>query len=148
MTQLAVNHLLFVAFALVSLALGLKALALGTATAATRGRLGQFLNAEDAAWLKGAHVNPDPEPVARIARAHRNDLENLVLFAIAGGAFVAAGASPIAGFIYFGLFFVARLLHTFAYLTGRPMLRRNAYTVGFLVIVVMSLHAAMVLITR
>jgi uncharacterized MAPEG superfamily protein len=141
-----VDPLLFTVFGLVTLVLGMKALALGVATAATRGRLKQFLNPEDAAWLKGAHVNPDPEAVARIGRAHRNDLENLLLFAICGALYVAAGASPIAGFAYCGLFLLARLLHTLAYLTGHPMLRRNAYTLGFLVIAVMSVHAAVVLI--
>jgi uncharacterized MAPEG superfamily protein len=124
----------------------MKALALGVATAATRGRLKQFLNAEDADWLNGAHVNPDPEPVARFGRAHRNDIENLLLFAICGALYVATGASPIAGVAYCGLFLLARLAHTFAYLTRRPMLRRNAYTLGFLVVVVMSAHSAVALI--
>jgi uncharacterized MAPEG superfamily protein len=139
---------LFTVFGLVILALSLKALMLGAATAATRGRLKQFLNAEDAQWLKGAHVNPDPEPVARIGRAHRNDLENLLLFAICGTFYVASGASQLAGFAYCGLFLLARLLHTLAYLTGRPLLRRNAYTLGFLVIAAMSVHAAVALIAR
>lgn len=146
MTQLAIDPTLFATFGLVILVLGLKALALGVATAATRGRLKQFLNAEDAQWLKGTHVNPDPEPVARIGRAHRNDLENLLLFAICGALYVASGASPVAGFVYCGLFLFARLFHTLAYLKARPKLRRDAYTVGFLVIIVMSVHAAVSLI--
>ncbi len=145
MTSLIFNTPLLTVFGLVTLALGLKALLLGAATAATRGRLKQFLNAEDAAWLKGAHVDPDPEAVARIGRAHRNDIENLVLFAIAGGLYVAVGASPLAGLVYCGLFLLARALHTFAYLTARPLLRRNTYTLGFLVIAVMSVHAAVAL---
>jgi glutathione S-transferase len=140
------HSLMLTVFGLVSLTLGLKALVLGMATAATRGRHKQFLNAEDAAWLKGEHVYPDAESVARIGRAHRNDLENLLLFAVAGGFYVAAGGSPSAGVSYCGVFFLARVLHTFAYLTARPSLRRNAYTIGFLVILVMSVHAAVVLI--
>lgn len=133
-------------FGLALLLLGLKALVLGAATAATRGRIKQFINAEDAAWLKGTHVELDSEAVARIGRAHRNDLENLLVFAIAGAIYLAAGASEIAGIIYSGLFVIARLLHTFAYLSGRPLLRRNAYTLGFFVIAVMTIHAAVVLI--
>ena len=89
MVHPAPDLMLFVVFGLVTLTLGIKALALGVATAATRGSLRQFLNEEDASWLKGAHVNPDPEPVARIGRAHRNDLENLLLFAMCGALFVA-----------------------------------------------------------
>lgn len=146
--QFALDPPLFTVFGLVVLVLGLKALILGAATAATRGRLKQFLNAEDAQWLKGAHVNPDPEAVARIGRAHRNDLENLLLFATSGALYVASGASQLAGFIYCALFLIARLLHTLAYLTARPQLRRNAYTIGFLVIVAMSIHAAVALVLR
>lgn len=148
MTQLAFEPPLFTVFGLVVLVLGLKALVLGATTAATRGRLKQFLNAEDAQWLKGVHVNPDPEPVARIGRAHRNDLENLLLFATAGALYVASGASQLAGLVYCGLFLIARLLHTFAYLAAYPQLRRNAYTVGFLVTAVMSVHAAIALVLR
>ncbi len=148
MIQPAFDPPLFTVFGFVILILSLKALLLGAATAATRGRLKQFLNPEDAQWLKGAHVNPDPEAVARIGRAHRNDLENLLLFAICGASYVASGASQLAGLAYCGLFLLARLLHTLAYLTRRPELRRNAYTLGFLVIAVMSVHAAVVLITR
>lgn len=146
MTQLTLDLPLFTTFGLVILALGLKALMLGVATAAARGRLKQFLNAEDARWLNGAHVDLDSEPVARISRAHRNDLENLLLFATSGALYVASGASRLAGLVYFGLFLLARLFHTLAYLTGRPMLRRNTYTVGFLVILVTSVHAAVSLI--
>lgn len=133
-------------FGLALLLLGLKALVLGAATAATRGHIKQFINAEDAAWLQGTHVELDSEAVARIGRAHRNDLENLLVFAIAGAIYLAAGASEIVGIIYSGLFVIARLLHTFAYLSGRPLLRRNAYTLGFFVIAVMTIHAAVVLI--
>jgi uncharacterized MAPEG superfamily protein len=50
------------------------------------------------------------------------------------------------GFAYCGFFLLARLLHTPAYLTGRPMLRRNSYALGFVVIAVMSVHAAVALI--
>lgn len=147
MIRPAVDPMLFTVFGLVLLTLSLKALMLGAATAATRGRLKQFLNAEDAQWLGGAHVNPDSEQVARIGRAHRNDLENLLLFAICGALYIASGAAPLAGLAYCGLFLLARLLHTFAYLTGRPLLRRNAYTLGFLVIAVMSAHSAVALIS-
>lgn len=146
MSHLPLDPLLFTVFGLTVLVLGLKALVLGAATAATRGQLKQFLNAEDARWLKGEHVNPDLEKVARIGRAHRNDLENLVLFTSAGALYVAGGASPPIGLVYCGLFLIGRLLHTYAYLAARPLLRRNAYTVGFLIIAVMSAHAVVALV--
>jgi uncharacterized MAPEG superfamily protein len=143
-----INPTLFAVFALTAIILSLKALFLGAATAATRGNLKSFLNAEDAAWLNGAHVDPDPEIVARIGRAHRNDLENLLLFAVCGLLYVFASGSALAGFIYCGAFLVARTLHTMAYLGRRPMLRRNAYTIGFLVVVAMSLHAGWLIVSN
>jgi uncharacterized MAPEG superfamily protein len=142
----SIHSTLFAAFALTVIVLSLKALFLGAATAATRGRLKSFLNAEDAAWLSGTHVDPDPEVVARIGRAHRNDLENLLLFTICGLLYLLAGGPALAGFIYCGAFLFARILHTIAYLGRGPMLRRNAYTVGFLVIVAMSLHAGWLIV--
>src|SRR5258708_31380077 len=95
-----VDPQLFTVFGLVTLALSMKALALGAATAATRGRRKQFLNAEDAAWLKGAHVDPDPEAVARIGRAHPNALENLFLFSLFRALSLASRAPPLACFAY------------------------------------------------
>jgi len=144
--NLPIDPLLFTVFGFVVLILGLKALLLGAATAATRGRIKQFLNPEDAAWLGGVHINPDAEPVARIGRTHRNDLENLLLFATAGALYVSSGASQLAGLVYCGLFLFARLLHSFAYLSARPRLRRYAYTAGLTVIAVMSIHAGIALV--
>ncbi len=143
----SIHPALFAAFALTVIVLSLKALFLGAATAATRGKLKSFLNTEDAAWLNGAHVDPDPEVVARIGRAHRNDLENLLLFAVCGLLYLLAGGPALAGFIYCSAFLVARTLHTIAYLGRQPMLRRNAYTVGFLVVLAMSLHAGWMIVT-
>jgi uncharacterized MAPEG superfamily protein len=144
----SIDPALFAAFALTAIILSLKALLLGAATAAMRGKLKSFLIAEDAAWLDGAHVDTDPEIVARIGRAHRNDLENLLLFAVSGLLYILASGSALAGFVYCGAFLVARTLHTIAYLGRQPMLRRNAYTVGFLVIAAMSLHAGWLIVSN
>jgi len=136
------NSNLFVVFGITVILLSLKALLLGAATAARRGKSKSFLNAEDAAWLGGAHMNPDPEAVARWGRAQRNDLENLLPFFICGLLYVLSGGQALAGYIYCGVFFCSRVLHTIAYLAARPMLRRNAYTFGFLVIIILGAHAA------
>jgi uncharacterized MAPEG superfamily protein len=69
-------------------------------------------------------------------------LENLLPFFACGLLYVLAGGSTIAGYIYCGTFLVARALHTAAYLGSRPTLRRNAYTLGFLVIIAICLHTA------
>lgn len=137
-----INSVLLEIFGLTTIALALKALFLGTFTAATRGKLKSFLNVEDAAWLDGAHVNPDPEAVARFGRAHRNDLENLLPFFVCGAFYVVSGGPLWIGAFYCGAFLIGRVLHTIAYLCARPKLRRNAYTIGFLVIAIMAVHAA------
>jgi microsomal prostaglandin-E synthase 1 len=143
MSSLSGSSLLAV-FAVVCALLVLKAQVLGAATAATRGRLKTFINPEDAVWLGGEHVNPDDERVQRIFRAHRNDLENLLPFFVAGTVYVLSGAATTAGVAYFGAFLLARYAHTFAYLKQKARLRRDAFTVGWLVTIVMSVHAAWV----
>lgn len=143
-----VDPRLFAAYALTLIILSLKALFLGVSTAARRGATKQFLNAEDAAWLGGVHVTPDPEPVARIGRAHRNDVENLLPFALCCGIYVASGGWSVVSYAYCGLFLFARILHTVAYLGARPSLRRNTFTLGFMVIVVVAIHAAWLVATK
>jgi glutathione S-transferase len=133
---------LFAAFAVVCTLLVLKAQILGAATAATRGKLKKFLNAEDAAWLGGTHENSDEESVQRIFRAHRNDLENLLPFFIGGSLYIISGGSVILGEVYFGAFLVVRYAYSFAYLTQKARLRRDSYTIGWLVTIVMGAHAA------
>lgn len=133
---------LLAVFAAVCALLILKAQVLGAATAATRAQLKKFINSEDADWLGGEHVDPDDERVQRILRAHRNDLENLLPFFAGGMLYVLSGASAKAGIAYFGLFVLARYAHSYAYLTRRAKLRRDAFTVGWLVTVGMSIHAA------
>ena len=142
MFNLSANAL-WAIFAVVCALLVLKAQILGAATAATRGKLKKFHNQEDAAWLDGEYVNPDDERVQRIFRAHRNDLENLLPFFMGGTLYLVTGATTTAGAAYFGLFLLARYAHSYAYLYQRPMLRRNAYTLAWLVTIVMSIHAAL-----
>jgi uncharacterized MAPEG superfamily protein len=133
---------LFAAFAVVCTLLVLKAQMLGAATAATRGKLKRFLNAEDAAWRGGAHVSPDDESVQRIFRTHRNDLENLLPFFISGWLYTVSGGPLMLGEVYFAAFLLTRYAYSFAYLTQKPRLRRDTYTIGWLVTIVMGVHAA------
>ncbi len=128
------------AFAAVLILLAFKAQVLAAATAATRGRLGRFLNEEDAVWLRGVHANPDDERVQRIFRSHRNDLEALLPFLIVGGVYLASGASSIAGIVYCGVFLLARFAHTFAYLSRRPRLRRDTFALAWLTNFAMGSH--------
>jgi glutathione S-transferase len=129
-------------FAVVCALLVVKAQVLAAATAAARGKAGKFVNPEDAAWLGGEHVAADDGRVRRLFRAHRNDLESLLPFFVGGTLYLNAGAAPAVGAAYFCAFLLARYVHTYAYLAQRPRLRRNAFTAGWLVAIVMSIHAA------
>ncbi len=117
-----------------------KALMLGTITAYQRGKLGKFINAEDANWLKGEVVTFDePEP-NRLFRAHRNSLENLLPFSLLAMAFLLVSGNSFIGIIYFVTFSISRLAHSYAYLTCKPMLRRNVYSIAWLVQIIMGIH--------
>ena len=142
------NNPLLAVFATVCVLLMLKAQALAAVTAATRGKLKKFINEEDAQWLGGEHVNPDDERVQRIFRAHRNDLENFLPFFTGGALYLASGASAAVGIVYFGIFLLARYVHTYAYLKQKARLRRDAFMAGWLVNIVMSLHAVWAILIK
>jgi uncharacterized MAPEG superfamily protein len=108
--------MLLAVFAMVCALLVLKAQVLGAATAARRGKLKLFLNEEDALWLGGEQARPDAETVDRIFRSHRNDLENLLPFFIGGTLYIAAKGPVVVGVLYFTVFLMARVAHTYAYL--------------------------------
>ena len=124
----------------------LKALTLGTLTALKRGKIGKFINAEDANWLGGDVVSYDaPEP-SRLFRAHRNALENLLPFSVLACSYILAGGNGLAGIIYFIVFSLSRIAHSYAYLACKPMMRRNAYSIGWLVQIILALHVTTVVI--
>jgi glutathione S-transferase len=129
-------------FAVVCALLVVKAQVLAAATAALRGKLGKFVNPEDAAWLGGEQVAADDGRVQRLFRAHRNDLESLLPFFVGGSLYLQSGGAALIGAAYFGAFLLARYVHTYAYLEQKPQLRRNAFTAGWLVAIVMIVHAA------
>jgi uncharacterized MAPEG superfamily protein len=125
-----------------------KAQVLGAATAAMRGKLKRFINKEDADWLAGHHVDVDDPAVQRIFRAHRNDLEALVPFMIVGALYVWSGASPSVGIAYFTAFLMARFAHTFAYVGGHARMRRNMFTIAWLLNFIIGIHALAVLVPQ
>ena len=130
----------FLPLALGLVLLCLKALMLGMATAAMRGRHKRFINPEDAAWLSGEAVGLGDDPGARIGRAHRNDLENLLIFFILASIYLVRGGPPVAAWMYTGTFLLARFVHTLAYLTATPALRRNSYAVAFFTLLALAVH--------
>ena len=139
---------LLAALGIVLFILVAKAQILAAATSAARGKLGLFINEEDSRWLKGKTVDVDDPRVHRIHRAHRNDLEALLPFAIVSALYVASGGPANAGIAYFAIFLFARLLHTFAYLGQRASLRRLAFTISWVINFVIGGHAIFELVIR
>lgn len=90
--------------------------------------------------------NPDPAQLApndyveRSRRMHRNDLENIPAFWIAGLLLVLADPPFWVASILFGGFVVARAAHAAAYLTAQPHeVRATFYTLGSLIVIGMAL---------
>lgn len=143
--SIAISGSLLLSLSIVLVLLILKASVLAAATASRRGNLKMFINEEDATWLAGAYVEVDDARVQRVFRAHRNDVENLVLFVPAALLYLFSGAGPLIGAIYYATFALARFAHTYAYLNRKARLRRDAFTLGWLVNIVMSIHALIVI---
>ncbi len=107
---------------------------------------GGFLNPEDA--NRGlANLNPRPDQldkddyVERSRRMHRNDLENIPAFLVAGLLF--AWTEPpllVAQWLLYG-FVVARIAHFGAYITARSHeVRATFYTIGSLIVIGMACY--------
>jgi len=120
----------FAIYALACVILALNLFVLGGMTGAGRGKSKVFVNPEDTKDGKGAPA--EHERVARLLRAHRNALENFVPFAIIGLLYVLVGASARGAYILFGVYTVARVLHSIMYLGGKQPWRTIMFAVGAL----------------
>lgn len=111
-----------------------------------------FASPED---LRPGRLNPNPDPaqlelndyVDRSRRMHRNDLENIPAFWIAGLLFAATGpALWLAQALMYG-FVLARAAHAIAYAAKQSHeMRATFYTIGSLIVVYMALHVLWVLL--
>ena len=100
-----------------------------------------FVTPEDARFFAHAPPVPDEVPlVKRAAMCWRNDLENIPIFLFLGLIYVTLGLSPEGAHVYFTIFIVARILHTFAYLNGLQPWRTIFFTIGMIVCVALSIQ--------
>ena len=106
-----------------------------------------LINPED---LKPGPANRNPAPdqlelndyVDRSRRVQRNDLENIPAFLACGLIFVAVGPPLVLANIFFVVFVLARLAHTWAYMTSqRHETRATFYTIGSVITIIMALYA-------
>lgn len=105
--------------------------------------------------LQKGRLNPNPDPgqlaandyVDRSRRMHRNDLENIPAFWVAGFLFVLAGPPLwLAQVLLYG-FIAARALHALAYATKQSHeVRSTFYTMGSLIVIYMAVHVLVVVV--
>jgi uncharacterized MAPEG superfamily protein len=129
------NDPAFRAYSIACAILVFKMFATALMTAATRSRVKQFLNPEDAKVLGGADVAQEHPEVQRMLRMHRNDLENILPFFSIGLIFVLMGVSAFAAQVYFYTFTGARIAHTVTYVARLQPWRTIAFVLGQLCMV-------------
>lgn len=117
-------------FALCVLVLFIKMLAISCYQGFFRLRHRAFTNPEDAGFFQRPANTQELLPVSRAAKAWANDLENIPQFFVLGGLCLALDAPAVATAWLFGLFTVARVVHTLMYLGGRQPWRTLAYGAG------------------
>jgi len=128
--QQMMNDAAFRAYAIACSILVFKMFAAAILTAATRTRVKQFLNPEDAQVLGGTGVKEEHPDVQRMLRLHRNDLENILPFFTVGLIFVLMGAPAFSAQAYFYTFTGARIVHTIAYVAKLQPWRTVAFALG------------------
>lgn len=108
----------FVAYAITALVLSVNLIFLWARSGAVRAKTGIAINEEDSIRFKAALAEHDPPAVARVLRVHANAQATIYPFLVLGLVFVLAGGAGTTARILFGIFTVARLLHSFVYLKG------------------------------
>ena len=107
---------------------------------------GGFLNPEDAA---AGLVNPNPRPgqldaddyVERSRRMHRNDIENIPAFLVAGLLFAMTQPPLLVTQLLLYGFVVTRLAHFWAYLTAKSHeIRATFFTIGSFIVIGMACY--------
>ena len=130
----------FAIYALSIVVLSLNVLGLWGYSGGVRAKTKTTMNPEDArTTAKGADVvAADPPEVARVLRAHRNAVDNILPFALIGFLFVAFGGSPLMTAIFCGTFTAFRLVHSLSYLAAKQPWRTLSFVVSSAATVVMT----------
>lgn len=153
MAVLTLENPVFATYLIASAIMVLKVMGQGWMTVLRMLSVGAgYASPED---LRRGIINKAPDPsqlevneyVDRSRRMHRNDLENIPGFWVAGLLFVFVDPAVwLAQVLMYG-FVVARLAHFGAYVTQQPHeVRATFYTVGSLIVIYMALHVLWVVL--
>ena len=129
----------FLAYAITCLVLCANLLLLWVYSGAMRGKAGTVINEEDVLQFGASLAEIDPVPVARALRAHRNAEASIYPFLLLGLVFVMAGGSAGIATILFGIFTLARVAHSIAYLRRMQPWRTISFVIGGLATIALML---------
>lgn len=149
--MLTLENPVFATYVISSAIMALKVMGQGWMTVHRMLKVGAgYASPED---IQQGMINKAPDPsqlevneyVDRSRRMHRNDLENIPAFWIAGLLFVAVGPAVwLAQFLMYG-FVAVRLAHFWAYATQQTHeVRATFYSIGSLIVMYMAGHALLV----
>lgn len=100
-----------------------------------------FANPEDALRHGGLEFFRQDASVERARRAHLNDVENILPFLFIGAVYSLTGPSLSVARFHFLVFFLARLIHSAAYLFGlRAPTRSVSYSIGLISCISMAVQ--------
>lgn len=135
----------FLAYALACVVLCANLLFLWAYSGVARNNVKSTPNAEDAIRPGVTLAPADPAEIARVLRAHSNAQANIHPFLALGLVYVLAGGGAGLGAAYFGIFCVARLLHSYTYLTGKQPWRTLCFAVAFLAMLALMVNVIVLL---
>lgn len=153
MDALNFDNPVFSTYVIASVIMVLKVMGQGWMTVHRMLRAGSgYASPED---IQRGLINKNPDPsqlevndyVDRSRRMHRNDLENIPAFWVAGLLFVVTGPAVwFAQTLLYG-FVAARLAHFWAYSTKQTHeVRATFYTIGSLIVIYMAFHTLWVVV--
>lgn len=155
MNSFTLANPVFAAYAIAASLMVLKIMGQGWVTVYRMLKIGGgYASPED---LRAGMINKNPRPeqldvndyVDRSRRMHRNDLENIPAFLIAGLLFVAVDPNLLLAQILFYGFVISRLLHAIAYATKQTHeMRATFYTIGSVIVIYLAIHVLVVAIAR
>lgn len=111
-----------------------------------RGKTKTAINREDSEFFGGALEESDPSAVARVLRAHANAQANIYPFLLLGLVFVLNGGSAAGAEVTFGIFTLARIAHSFAYLVGKQPWRTISFVVGGITLLALMIEILCLLV--
>lgn len=119
-------------YAVTALVLCVNLIILWTYSGYVRTKTKVAINAEDAERFNAKLEDFDPPEVARVLRVHANAQASIFPFLILGLVYVLIGGTASTAKIIFGIFAVARILHSIAYLAGKQPWRTIFFAIASL----------------